>query len=160
MSVSRGVTTIAVTGLLALGVAACGSSGGGSSGGSSAGSAGSSGQPSGASTPTVPLKAGENPVGQSLSPAGKKRGGTLTVYTSEDFEHLDPGESYFTNDYGIDGATQRALFAYKPNTQNDLSPDLATVIPTTANGGITDGGKTITVHISPACTSALRSAAR
>ena len=149
MSVSRGVTTIAVTGLLALGVAACGSSGGGSSGGSSAGSAGSSGQPSGASTPTVPLKAGENPVGQSLSPAGKKRGGTLTVYTSEDFEHLDPGESYFTNDYGIDGATQRALFAYKPNTQNDLSPDLATVIPTTANGGITDGGKTITVHIQP-----------
>src|ERR1700748_3596380 len=120
MSVSRGVTTIAVTGLLALGVAACGSSGGGSSGGSSAGSGGSSGQSSGAPTPTVPLRAGETPVGQSLSPAGKKRGGTLTVYTSEDFEHLDPGESYFTNDYGIDGATQRALFAYKPNTQNDL----------------------------------------
>ena len=28
-----------------------------------------------------------------------------------------------------------------------MSPDLATVIPTTANGGITDGGKTVTVHI-------------
>ncbi len=79
----------------------------------------------------------------------KKRGGTLTVYTSEDFEHLDPGESYFTNDYGVDGATQRTLFAYKPNTANVLSPDLATVIPTTANGGITDGGKTVTVHIHP-----------
>ena len=28
-----------------------------------------------------------------------------------------------------------------------LSPDLATEIPTVANGGITDGGKTVTVHI-------------
>ena len=39
------------------------------------------------------------------------------------------------------------LFAYLPNTANAVSPDLATVIPTTANGGITDGGKTVTVHI-------------
>ncbi|MGH2892443.1 MAG: ABC transporter substrate-binding protein, partial [Solirubrobacteraceae bacterium] len=96
---------------------------------------------------TVPLKAGENPVGQVLTGPTKKKGGTLTVYTSEDFEHLDPGESYFTNDYGIDGATQRTLFSYKPNTTNVLSADLATEIPTAANGGISDGGKTVTVHI-------------
>ena len=148
MSVGRGVTTMAVTGLLALGVAACGSSGGSSSSGSASG--GSSGQSSsGGSVQTVPLKAGENPIGQVMTGATKKRGGALTVYTSEDFEHLDPGESYFTNDYGVDSATQRALFAYKPNTENTLSPDLATVIPTTANGGITDGGKTVTVHIRP-----------
>jgi peptide/nickel transport system substrate-binding protein len=146
MSVSRGVTTIAVTGLLALGVAACGSSGNSGSGGSNGGSSHSS---SAGAVPTVPLKAGEDPTHQTLSPAGRKRGGALTVYTSEDFEHLDPGESYFTNDYGIDSATQRALFAYKPDTENVLSPDLATVIPSTANGGITDGGKTVTVHIRP-----------
>jgi peptide/nickel transport system substrate-binding protein len=140
---SRSLIAMAVTGLLAVGVAACGGSsssksssgGGSSSGGSSTGVA------------TVPLKAGENPVGQVLTGATKKQGGTLTVYSSEDFEHLDPGESYFTQDYGVDYVTQRPLFAYLPNTENAVSPDLATVLPTTANGGITDGGKTVTVHI-------------
>ena len=28
-----------------------------------------------------------------------------------------------------------------------VTPDVATVIPTTSNGGITDGGKTYTIHI-------------
>jgi peptide/nickel transport system substrate-binding protein len=96
---------------------------------------------------SVPLKAGENPVGQTLY--GKKKGGALTVYSSEDFEHLDPGEAYFAADYAIMYATQRPLFSYKPNTDSTLSPDLATEMPTTANGGITDGGKTVTVHIRP-----------
>ncbi len=120
----------AVAGLLAVVLAACGSSSSSSSSG-------------GASS--VPLKAGENPAGQQLY--GKKRGGTLTVYSSEDFEHLDPGESYFVNDYAIDYATQRPLFSYMPNSDQTVSPDLATEIPTTSNGGITDAGKTVTVHI-------------
>jgi peptide/nickel transport system substrate-binding protein len=150
MRVGRGVAAMAVTGLFALGVAACGSSGGnGSSSASASGSGGSGAKStsSGGSVPTVPLKAGENPIGQVLTGSTKKRGGTLTVYTSEDFEHLDPGESYFTSDYGVDQATQRPLFSYKPNTANVLSADLATEIPTTANGGITDGGRTVTIHI-------------
>jgi peptide/nickel transport system substrate-binding protein len=148
MSVGRGVTAMAVTGLLALGAAACGSSGGGaSSSGSGGGGSSAHSTSSGGSVQTVPLKAGENPVGQALTGPGKKRGGTLTVYTSEDFEHLDPGESYFTSDYGVDQPTQRPLFSYKPNTANVLSADLATEIPTTANGGITDGGRTVTIHI-------------
>ncbi len=133
----RSLVAFAATGLLAAGVAACGSSSSNSSGGGS--SSGSSG------TPSIPLKAGENPAGQTLT--GGKKGGNLTVYSSEDFEHLDPGESYFTQDYGVDYATQRPLFSYKPNTSTTLSPDLATEIPTTSNGGITDGGKTVTVHI-------------
>jgi len=123
-----------VAGLLALGVAACGSSGGSSS--SSSGIANAT---------SLPLKAGENPAGQQLY--GKKKGGTLTVYSSEDFEHLDPGESYFVQDYAVDYPTQRPLFAYMPNNSSTVSPDLATQIPTTTNGGITDGGKTVTVHI-------------
>ncbi|MGI9184516.1 MAG: ABC transporter substrate-binding protein [Solirubrobacteraceae bacterium] len=44
-------------------------------------------------------------------------------------------------------ATSRALFAYRPNTANLIAPDLAAEMPTTANGGIADGGKTVTVHI-------------
>ncbi len=139
----RSLAAIAVTGLLAVGVAACGSSS------SSSSSGGGSSSSSGSSASTIPLKPGENPVGQVLNGATKKKGGTLTVYASGDFQHLDPGESYYTFDYGLDYATGRPLFSYLPNTTQTLSPDLATVIPTTANGGITDGGKTLTVHIRP-----------
>ena len=128
-----------VAAVLGLGVAACGSS-------SSSSSSGSSGSGS-TSTASLALKPGENPVGQTLY--GKKKGGSLTVYSSEDFEHLDPGESYFELDYAVDYASQRTLFGYLPNTSQTVSPDLATVMPTTANGGITDGGKTLTVHIRP-----------
>jgi peptide/nickel transport system substrate-binding protein len=131
------VTSPVIAVLTAVALAACGASSSlsSSSGGATRESA------------SVPLKAGENPVGQTLY--GKKKGGVLTVYSSEDFEHLDPGEAYFAADYAIMYATQRPLFSYKPNTDSTLSPDLATEMPTTANGGITDGGKTVTVHIRP-----------
>jgi peptide/nickel transport system substrate-binding protein len=142
MRVSRSLIATAVTGLLAVGIAACGSS----SSSSSSGGGSSSGSASG-SVPNIPLKAGEDPAGQALTGPTKKRGGILTVYSSEDFEHLDPGESYFVQDYAVDYATQRPLFSYMPNTTQTVSPDLAAVIPTTANGGITDGGKTVTVHL-------------
>ncbi len=114
--------------LLGVGVAACGSSSSSSS-----------------SSVKIPLKAGENPAGQQL--LGKKKGGTLTVYASEDFEHLDPGEAYFVEDYAVMYNTQRPLFIYAPNSYGTLEPDLASAVPTTGNGGITDGGKTVTVHI-------------
>ncbi len=134
----RSLAVFAATGLLAIGVAACGSSNSSSSGGASSSSS---------SLPQIPLKAGENPVGQVLTGPTKKKGGTLTVYSSEDFIHFDPGEAYFALDYSIVYATQRTLFQYLPNTENVISPNLATVVPTVANGGITDGGKTVTVHI-------------
>jgi len=135
------LTALAVTGLLAVGVAACGSS---SSSSSSGGGPSSS---SSAKSSSIPLKAGENPVGQTLT--GKKKGGTLTVYSTGDFEHLDPGQAYYALDYAVIQATDRTLFAYPPNSTDTVRPDLATVIPTTSNGGITDGGKTVTVHIRP-----------
>jgi len=46
-------------------------------------------------------------------------------------------------------ATNRPLFSYPPNSPDAVRPDLATEMPTTSNGGITDGGKTVTVHIRP-----------
>jgi peptide/nickel transport system substrate-binding protein len=125
--------------LAVVAVAACGSS---SSGNSSNGGSNTS-----SSSQTLPLKPGENPVGQSLYSG--KRGGTLTVYSSEDYEHLDPGEAYFVNDYTVMYATQRPLFVYPPDSSTTLVPDLATEVPTVANGGITDGGRTVTVHIQP-----------
>lgn len=77
---------------------------------------------------------------------GGRRGGTLTVYTSSDFEHLDSGQSYHAVDYPIVYCTQRPLFTYPPDSSTQLVPDLATEI-SAGNGGITDGGRTVTVHI-------------
>jgi peptide/nickel transport system substrate-binding protein len=131
-------TLIGVAALL--GVVACGSS---SSSGSSTPS--SSSARAGSSPSALPLKPGEDPTHQNLY--GGKRGGTLTVYTGTDFEHLDPGESYFTLDYAVMYATQRPLFTYPPNSSTQVVPDLATQVPTTANGGISDGGRTVTVDI-------------
>ncbi len=116
-----------LAGALAVGLAACGS--------------GESGTNAGASS-TVPLKAGESPLGQQLY--GKKRGGVLTVYNHEDFEHFDPGEVYFAEDYTITSATQRSLYSYLPNNASKLEPDVAEGAP-----AISDGGKTVTVHIKP-----------
>ncbi len=132
----RAITVAVIAGLLAIAVAACGGS---SSSGSSSSSASSSGGQG------VALKPGENPAGQTLY--GKKKGGVLTAYSATDFEHLDPGEAYFQLDYTVMYATQRPLFIYTPNSQQTLAPDLATEVPTQTNGGITDGGKTVTVHI-------------
>ncbi len=136
---SRNLIAVAITGLLAAGISACGSS----SSSKSSTSAGSSSQ--NPAVKTLPLKPGENPVGQQL--LGKKKGGTLTVLSNGDFEHLDSGSAYYALDYGIVQATDRPLFSYPPNSASTLRPDLATAIPTNQNGGITDGGKTVTVHI-------------
>jgi peptide/nickel transport system substrate-binding protein len=126
--------------VLLLGVAACGSSG--SSGSSKSSSASTHGNVAGAA---LRLKPGEDPTHQNLYSG--KRGGTLTVDTSSDFEHLDPGEAYFTLDYGVMYASQRTLFRYPPNSSTTIVPDLATEVPTVANGGVTDHGRTVTVHI-------------
>ena len=120
----------AIIGMLVVGVSSCG-------GGSGRSSAGGS-TPMRAKIPRVPLKAGENPVNQALTGQTKKRGGTLSVHSSTDFRHLDPGSSYFSLDYGIDYVTQRPLFAYLPNAEARLTADLATAIPTIANRGITN----------------------
>jgi peptide/nickel transport system substrate-binding protein len=139
---SRNLIAIAVTLLLAAGISACGGSSSSSSKSSSS-SGGAASSSSGIKSP--PLKPGENPVGQQLY--GKKKGGTLKVVSNGDFEHLDPGSAYYALDYGIIQATDRPLFSYAPNSTQTLRPDLATTIPTASNGGITDGGKTVTVHI-------------
>jgi peptide/nickel transport system substrate-binding protein len=140
---SRNLIALAVTLLLAAGISACGGSSSSSSSSSSGG--GSATTSSGVKAP--PLKPGESINGQQL--VGKKKGGTLTVLSNGDFEHLDPGSAYYALDYGVIQATARPLFSYPPDSATTLRPDLATTLPTTSNGGITDGGKTITVHIRP-----------
>ena len=82
---------------LVLGLAACG--------GSSSSSSSSSG---GGSSSGTTLKPALDGSGQNLTDGTK--GGTLTVYDHEDFEHLDPGQTYFSLDYEVVYATQRPLF--------------------------------------------------
>ena len=138
MTKYRSVAALAAAGALTLGVAACG----GSSNSGTGGGGGSSN-----AAPKLPLKAGEDPTSEALT--GGKQGGTLAVLSSESFSHLDPGQAYFALDYQVVYVMQRPLFTFMPNSQTQLSPNLATTIPTASNGGITNGGKTVTVHIQP-----------
>lgn len=71
-----------------------------------------------------------------------KRGGTLTVLSVSDFEHIDPGAAYYQIDYEPIYATQRPLYSYKPNTFGEPSPDLAETAPE-----ISPDTKTVTVHL-------------
>jgi peptide/nickel transport system substrate-binding protein len=109
---------------LTLALAACGSSK------SSTSTSGSSGAPAGVI----------NPATESLT--GGKKGGVLNDLQNEDFEHLDPGQSYFQLDYAIQSATQRYLYSYKPNTFSEVTPDMAEGPPQFSNGN-----KTITIKI-------------
>ncbi len=125
MGPTRMLTSTALAAALALGLAACGSS-------SSSSVSGGSGI---AVAPGI-----QTPRTQAQS--GGKRGGTLTVLNHTDFEHIDPGQSYYNIDYEAIYATQRPLFSYKPNTFATPSPDIAS-----EPARISEGGKTITVHI-------------
>jgi peptide/nickel transport system substrate-binding protein len=132
----RSIRTVAVAALvpvLALVLAACGSS----SSSSSSSSTGASSSSSSASSLGSPGYA--SPLTESLT--GGKRGGTLTVLDESDFEHLDPGISYFSLDYPVVFATQRPLYSQKPNETNP-TPDMASGMPE-----ISSNGELVTVHL-------------
>ncbi|HEX5853120.1 MAG TPA: ABC transporter substrate-binding protein [Solirubrobacteraceae bacterium] len=123
----RTILLVGLAGVLVLALAACGAS---KTSSSSSGAGASSAVAAGIQTPAT----------ESLT--GGKKGGTLTVLNHEDFEHIDPGQSYFSIDYEAVYATQRPLYSYKPNTFSEVTPDMAESAPQ-----ITDGGKLVTVKI-------------
>jgi ABC-type transport system substrate-binding protein len=121
----RGRTPVAALAMLtvtAVGLGACGNGGGTSGGGSTSNSGGT-------------------PV----------QGGTLKLLGSSDVDHLDTASSYYTATYTLDRAFTRQLFQYPTSTNlttaNTPVADLATVVPTTVNGGISADGKTYTIHM-------------
>ncbi len=125
------IRALALAGILCglgLALSACG----GASGGSSATGGGATGS----------LKPALTGAGEDLT--NGKRGGTLTVFQHEDFQHLDPGETYFSLDYQVMYATQMPLYIFAPNSTTQIIPNLASGSPV-----IGDGGKTVTVHIKP-----------
>jgi len=79
--------------------------------------------------------------GSSKSASRAARGGTITVLSAGDVDHIDPGQAYYSFSYEITYATQRPLLAYKPNSVSPV-PDLAAAMPT-----VTNGGRTVTVKL-------------
>jgi ABC-type transport system substrate-binding protein len=79
------------------------------------------------------------------------RGGTLTMLGQSDIFNLDTVSAYYTVSTLLERMFARQLFSYADTPsfagQLKLVPDVATEIPTTANGGISDGGKTLTIHL-------------
>ncbi len=97
----------------------------------------------------------------SSSSAGQPvSGGTLHIISASGPAHLDTVPSYYTADYQITHTYARQLLNYptvpytgtsSANWTKATTPvaDMATEVPSTANGGITNGGKTYTFHIKP-----------
>jgi peptide/nickel transport system substrate-binding protein len=121
---SQRITAVAVAGLAAAGLAACSSSS--NSGSSSSGT----------------------PV----------RGGTLKLVAASGPDHIDTVPAYYTADYILERAYARQLLTYATAPGKTLNssgwhtnitpvPDVATAVPSTSNGGITNGGKTYTFHL-------------
>jgi ABC-type transport system substrate-binding protein len=70
-----------------------------------------------------------------------------------DVDFLDPTAGYNTDTHTEERAWTRQLFSY-PASANAKAvdtpvPDVATVLPTEQNGGLSDGGLTYTIHLRP-----------
>jgi peptide/nickel transport system substrate-binding protein len=96
-------------------------------------------------------------TGQAAGPPSKPTG-TLKIVAAGGPDHVDTVPAYFTGDYILEHAYTRQMLTYPyavTPTQTSAGwkkaitpvPDVATAVPTTANGGITNGGKTYTFHI-------------
>lgn len=99
------------------------------------------------------LAACGNPGGGGTGPGSSQavKGGTLKLLGTADVDHLDTSSAYYTATYSIERAFTRQLVSYAITSDYQqtlqVTPDVATVLPTTGNGGITDGGKTYTIHL-------------
>jgi peptide/nickel transport system substrate-binding protein len=90
--------------------------------------------------------------------SGPVRGGTLKLVAASGPDHIDTVPAYYTADYILERAYARQLLTYPTISDPTLNsagwakditpaPDVATAVPTRSNGGITNGGKTYTLHI-------------
>jgi peptide/nickel transport system substrate-binding protein len=104
---------------------------------------------------------GKSSTTTSSSSTGKPvSGGTLKIVAASGWEHLDTVAAYFTGDYMLERAYARQLLSYPYaaptaigsaswNKATTAAADIATVVPTQANGGISSNGLTYTFHIRP-----------
>jgi peptide/nickel transport system substrate-binding protein len=104
---------------------------------------------------------GSSSSGNSSASSGTPvSGGTLRIVAASGPDHIDTVPAYYTPDYMLERGYARQMLAYpaSPATSTTSAawtkattpvPDVATVVPSTSNGGITNGGKTYTFHIKP-----------
>ncbi len=95
--------------------------------------------------------AGSGSASNDTRAATPQRGGTLKILGSSDIFNLDTTSAYYTVSNILERSFTRQLLGYR-NTpsfldQIKLVPDVATAVPMTANGGVSAGGKTYTLHI-------------
>src|SRR3954451_14883715 len=79
-------------------------------------------------------------------------GGTLNMLGTGDVDYMDPNVSYYSIGYLNLRMWSRQLFTYPADPGSDNTKpvaDLATDIPTAANGGMSADGKTYTIKIRP-----------
>ncbi len=118
--VPKRYAALAIAALAAGAISACGSSGG-----------------------SAPSSSGGKPVS----------GGILKFVASGDFDHVDTLSAYYVPSFQLEGAWTRQLVSYFPSNNltmaTTIAADVATTVPTTANGGITNSGKTYVFHIRP-----------
>lgn len=128
------MATASALALVALTTAACSSPGGSKS--STGGQGGSYG---------YNQQANVNAAGQPTP------GGTLKIVGNADVDHLDTAAAYYTASYALERAFTRQLFSYPASTDQakavTAAPDIATDLPTQANGGLSSDGKTYTIHL-------------
>jgi peptide/nickel transport system substrate-binding protein len=111
---AKGLAAVGVSAALAL--AACGGGGGGGGGGAGGGSSQGGGQ------------AGFNAALTSVVNPSDKKGGTLKIANSGDWDSLDPGETYYSYSWNFVRLYGRSLMMFKsaPGKEgNQLVPDLA-----------------------------------
>ncbi len=101
-----------------------------------------------------------SPAVGSSSSSTPVSGGTLNIVSASGPDHIDTVPAYYTADYQLEHAYARQLLQYPTVPYTGTSgagwtatttptADVATEVPTVANGGITNGGKTYTFHIKP-----------
>jgi len=89
-------------------------------------------------------------AGGSDANAAPVMGGTLTVAYQGEPTELDPAIAWEVTSWGIERLTYEGLLSYVPKAGeagSQLAPELATELPSAANGGVTADGKTYTFHI-------------
>jgi peptide/nickel transport system substrate-binding protein len=78
-------------------------------------------------------------------------GGTLKLIGNADVDHLDTAAGYYTTTSTLMRAFTRQLYTFPASTNlataTAPAPDVATALPTKANGGISADGKTYTIHL-------------
>jgi oligopeptide transport system substrate-binding protein len=78
------------------------------------------------------------------------KGGTLLVSYMGEPQYLDPAVDWEGNGWSMEHTMYDTLLTYASGTGDagtKLVPDMATEVPTVANGGVTNGAKTYTFHL-------------